>query len=103
MAPAVAQHCSDGSSTSLAAYMDDRHLTDNSANDVQRIIESNSAINEALLSANIHSGAMHVYKPNLNEDERKRLSDAGAIIEEDGIVFVGTPIGKDTFIASYVA
>ena len=103
MAPAVTQHCSDGSSTSLAAYMDDRHLTDNSANDVQRIIESNSAINEALLSANIHSGAMHVYKPNLNEDERKRLSDAGAIIEEDGIVFVGTPIGKDTFIASYVA
>ena len=103
MAPAVAQKCSGSSRTTWNMYLDDRLLTDSSAvGSVQKIIDSNSAINDSLESANISCGAMNVYKSSFDDDERQLLNDAGAIIEEEGIVFVGVPIGKDSFIISYV-
>jgi len=81
-----------------AAYADDRGL----GGRVEAIIKAESVLGPTLeANFGVRPGKTHVYKPDLSDDDRAALEAAGCVIEEDGTVFAGTPIGSDEFVETY--
>jgi hypothetical protein len=73
------------------------------AGEVKDLIRANKMLSETLENeTGVRSSALHVYAPNLSVDDRAALIAAGAVIEEQGTVFAGTPIGEDAFIKMWV-
>ena len=82
----------------FAIYADDR----GAAGMVGDVIAGSARLADLLEAATgVGSGALHVYAPNLSDEARAQLEAAGAVIEDGGTVFAGTPIGNAAFVSSY--
>ena len=80
------------------AYADDRGY----GGKIGTIIETAKEHAEVLVEkTGVRSGALHVFAPKASDDDRAALLAAGAVIETDGTVFVGTPIGSDEFVREW--
>ena len=74
-----------------------------SAGEIADLMRAYAQMSQALeIETGVRSSALHVYSPNLSADDRAALAAAGAVIEEKGTVFAGTPIGEDDFIKAWV-
>jgi hypothetical protein len=71
---------------------------------VDHLISASTAVSAALLDVGVQNSPLHIYKPGgLSDAERAALDDIGAVIAEDGLVYAGTPIGKDDFLRDWAA
>jgi hypothetical protein len=76
------------------AFADDHGLSGK----VESIIASSKRLEQIMLEkAGVKMGRLEIYKTELTESEREALSEVDAAIKEEGLVFVGTPVGTDAF------